>query len=131
MSFVPQYLIKRLLPMDCLHAVDNGVEIHAVNVMMPINIEEIPPNMLDYFDVELDGEKQTREFIEQMNLTVEGKVFNFENAPTELLGMTIPMGAEMVMFLPVPWQAGEEHEICFDVKPDEGAIQIRVKRVIQ
>ena len=32
MSFVPQYLIKRLLPMDCLHAVDNGVEIHAVNV---------------------------------------------------------------------------------------------------
>ena len=41
--------------------------------------------MLDYFDVELDGEKQTREFIEQMNLTVEGKVFNFENAPTNCL----------------------------------------------
>jgi hypothetical protein len=131
MSFVPKYLINRLLPNDCLVAAENGVELNAINVMMPITIEEIPPNFMDYFDIELDGEKKPREFVNQMTLTVEGKTIGIDNVATEFLGMTIPMGAAMKMFIPIEWQTGEEHEIAFDVKAEDTPMTIRVKRTVQ
>jgi hypothetical protein len=52
MSYIPKYILKRMLPADCVKSIEDGIEITFLNVLSPITIEQIPNNVLDYFGSE-------------------------------------------------------------------------------
>jgi hypothetical protein len=129
MSFIPNYIIKRMFPKDCAKVVPNGIEITFINVISPLSIDEIPDNVLDYVDLTLDNAIQSNEFKSKIIITVENKEYTAANAK-EFQGQTIPVGGAVKIFVPITTiKAGEEHEVKLQIKLDN-PIELIIKRTV-
>ncbi|MBD3352737.1 MAG: hypothetical protein GF364_14715 [Candidatus Lokiarchaeota archaeon] len=98
MSYVPKYILKRVVPKDGLFNIDvsgdgniDGFAIKYVNVLTPI---ELPENMQaddlkdQFVGAWIDEEKYT---LEQLNLHYNGKTYSLNDIDS-LMGTTIPVG---------------------------------------
>ncbi len=132
MSYIPKYIIKRLVPPDALKKVEGGVEIHIINVISPLSVDEIPQDIdpLEYLEVKLDGKELPREKLEQLVLTWGDQKFTFSTL-NEMVGQTIAVGQKLSLFFPSDdIKKGEEHEIEVTVKLDN-PINVKVTRTVQ
>lgn len=131
MSFIPKYILKRMLPENCVRGVENGgIEISMVNVISPLTIDEVPDNVLDYVEAKIDGKLVPKDIIAKIKLEFEGQVFTLSNAKTAL-GKTLPVGGSLKITVPdLGLKVGEEHEINVIIKTNN-PIDIKASRVIQ
>jgi hypothetical protein len=129
MSYIPKYILKRMLPADCCKAVAGGVEITMVNVISPISIDEVPDNVLDYVDVKVDGKALDTATKSKVAIEFEGQKYTLGNAKA-VAGKTIPVGGTLKVFAPVSGlKKGETHKVEVIIKLDN-PIQIEVERTL-
>ncbi|HME52141.1 MAG TPA: hypothetical protein VKM55_07980 [Candidatus Lokiarchaeia archaeon] len=127
---IPKYIMKRLFPDDCTKAVEGGVELTLVNVLSAISISSMPDDLQNYVEASIDGDPVSSDVMAQCSLTIEGgKTYTFDNAK-EFENDTIPMGAKITIFAPIPLNQGVEHELHIVIKIDD-PIDITIKRIVQ
>lgn len=130
MSYIPKYILKRMLPKDCVKAVgDGGVEITMVNVISPISIDEVPENVLDYVEVKIDDEPLPKDKMANIEIKFDDDVYTLNNAQ-DALGKTIPVGGKLTITVPeVGLKAGDKHKVDVTIKTDN-PINIGVERKV-
>jgi hypothetical protein len=128
MSYIPKYILKRMIPNDAVKEVAGGIEISIVNVISPISIDEIPDNLLEYLELEADGTKMDNDLKKKIKITYNDKAYSIENAK-ELVGLTIPVGAALKIFAPAPFKKGEKHKVCVTIKTNN-PMTIEVEREV-
>ncbi|MHA1871100.1 MAG: hypothetical protein ACTSXF_09130 [Promethearchaeota archaeon] len=130
MSYVPKYILKRMLPKDCVKKTDDGVVITFLNVISPITIEEIPDNPLDYIEFKIDGKELGKDLIGKVEISYEDKKVTINNIK-DFIGETLPVGGKLNIFLPFKdLNSGEEHEFDILIKTDN-PFHVTVKRTVQ
>jgi hypothetical protein len=138
MSYIPKYILKRMVPADAFKIVSGGLEITAINVISPLSVDSIPDgiNIEEYIDFSIDGTKIPNADKPKCSLSIgEGsdvKTFFVTNQSIKgFEGMVIPVGGKMKIFLPVTnVKSGEEHEFEILIKTDN-PFNIKVTRTIQ
>ena len=129
MSYIPKYILKRMLPKNCIVGTDDGFAINLVNVISPIAIDEIPDNVVDYIDVTINGESVGQDILKGLTITFDDITVGLNNI-AEALGKTVPVGGKLVIKVPKKLDKGTEYEIEVIIKADN-PINIKVKRTIQ
>lgn len=126
MSYVPKYILKRLIPQDGVKAVPGGVEVNAVNVVSPIPIGQLPGNPADMIDVKINGKDLTKEEKNKVTITVDGVKYEF---PKFAEAGDIPVGAKMIFFFPTTeLKAGQE--VTVNLSVPIVSVQIEFTRTI-
>lgn len=122
-----------MIPADAVKAVPGGIEIHVVNVISPMSIDEIPDDylsMIDHIEVTVDGKGISDEQKKLITIGYDGVKYGANNLK-EAIGKTIPVGATLILFAPITGvKKGEEHEIRILVKLDN-PIDIVFTRTVQ
>lgn len=121
-----------MIPENAMKAVEGGVEVTIINVISPINIDDIPENIdpLEYLEVKIDGEIQPRDQLQRLVVTLGGRKYTWSNV-LDARGETVPVGGELKIFFPTDKvKAGEEHEVDVTIKTDN-PINIKVTRTVQ
>lgn len=113
MSYVPKYIMKRLVPQDAVKLVEGGVEIDVVNVISPIPADQIPGDPADIIDVKINGTALTKEEKSKVSITIDGNKIMF---PDFTQAGTVPVGAKLVFFFPTSnYKKGEEVTVALSV----------------
>ena len=106
MSYVPKYILKRLVPKDAVTKVENGVKVKAINVISPIPLSQLPGNPLDEIDLALDGKEMSREEKAKVTVEVNGDTYPLENLRD---AGDVAIGAEMIFFFETDaYNSGDE-----------------------
>ncbi|MHA1819886.1 MAG: hypothetical protein ACTSU2_16090 [Promethearchaeota archaeon] len=130
MSYIPKYILKRMLPKDCIEATDDGFLIKMVNVISPITVEEIPDNVIDYLEVKIDDTPVSDEVKKGIKIkNDEGMEVGIENM-ADAIGVTIPVGGHLTIFVPYKVEKGSKHKFDVLIKADN-PINISVEREVQ
>jgi hypothetical protein len=131
MSFIPKYILKRMIPEKCVKGIEKGgIEISMVNVLSPLTVDEVPDNVLDYIEAKIDGKLVPKDIIAKIKIEFEGQVITLGNAKS-VLGKTLPVGGTLKVTVPeLGLKKGEEHEINVIIKTNN-PIDIKASRVIQ
>lgn len=129
MSYIPKYILKRMLPKDCVKATDDGIEITFLNVISPITIEEIPDDAIDYLVVSVDGNEITDDQKNGIQIEMDGELATIDNIKN-YIGRTIPVGGKLKINVPVKLAAGEKHDFDITIKTDN-PFNIKVSRKVQ
>lgn len=145
MSYIPKYILKRMVPADALFCVDkNGdgkadaIGFYIINVISPISIPaDVPTDPKEL--AKLAGVDSLNSLIK---VTIDGKDIGFDFAKLELrhedksvkisnlkdaAGVTVPVGGKLVVIY--DWPGGMpagEHEISikYGVAGSEGEIAV-------
>jgi len=117
-----------MIPKDAVKAVAGGVEITAVNVISPISVDEVPDDVINYLEVEMDGVKISENQKKGLKIFVAEKEYNLANAK-DLVGQTIPVGATIKIFAPVVLEKGSTHKVNVVIKTNN-PINIEVEREV-
>lgn len=100
MSYIPKYILKRLVPSDSVKKVGDVLNITFVNVLSPINVsEEFPEDLSGKIKVSIDGKPISEEIIFKTELDIEGKTYKVTDLKT-LKGTTIPLGSKILIRVP-------------------------------
>jgi hypothetical protein len=114
MSYIPKYILKRLIPADAVKLVGDFIEIKFINVLSAIQIKTLPPNYLDLITFKVDGKSLEKNIMKQIVFSSEGKEISLAN-PFGANNLLIPMGAIIIVKVPnLGLKKGEEH--TFDMK---------------
>ncbi|MHA1372107.1 MAG: hypothetical protein ACTSWN_17320 [Promethearchaeota archaeon] len=110
MSYIPKYILKRIIPKDALKNVDingdgniDGVMLTYVNVLAPMKIEEDfdeddLKKQFEDADILIDGKKQD---INSMALYMRGRRITTQNI-ADLRGIEVPVGGKIFIYCPMP-----------------------------
>ncbi len=134
MSYIPKYILKRMIPKDAVKIDGDDVVIDATNVISPISIDEIPDDVLNYLEVQVDGEVvlsgDKPELAKGLKLMFDEKAFTMDNIQ-DAVGETLPVGGKLKIIFPnsLGLAAGEEHTVEVLIKTDN-PISIKVTRTI-
>lgn len=130
MSYIPKYILKRMIPMDGIKVIGDYLEVKFVNTISPVQIKTLPANYLELFKLSVDGKSLDQSIIKQMVFSAEGKEISMAN-PFAANNFLIPLGMILKIKLPNPGlKKGEEHII--DVKIAEYTkLSFSVTRTIQ
>jgi hypothetical protein len=129
MSYVPKYILKRMLPPDCIKSVSGGIEITFLNVLSPISIEQIPDNALDYLEFKIDGKEVKGDVKSKIKITMDKEVATISNMKN-YIGRTIPVGGKLGINIPQPLEKGKEYDFEIIIKT-EHPFNVKVQRVVQ
>ncbi|MHA1733766.1 MAG: hypothetical protein ACTSU5_17605 [Promethearchaeota archaeon] len=134
MSYIPKYILKRMVPMDAVKAEEGGVVITFINVISPLTIDDIPEdiNPLDYLEVKVDGEDIPKEDLAKLKIEApdEGISLTMDNFK-DALGKTLPVGGKLFIHFPTDkLKAGETHDVEINIKTDN-PISIKLTRTVQ
>ncbi len=91
MSYIPKYILKRMVPDDAVKNTATGWEIEVTNVISPLTVDQIPDNVMDLFSFKVDEKEMDKN---KMSLRYEDKVVSMKN-PKDALGVTIPVGGKI------------------------------------
>lgn len=88
MSSLPNYILNRMIAFNGVKNTDLGWVIYITNVISPFHVDEVPDNLIELFNVCVDGE-----YLDKNNLSLyfDGKEATVEN-PQEAVGVTVPVG---------------------------------------
>ena len=123
MSYIPKYILKRLIPDNAVKLDGQDLKIQMVNVIQPIPIEEVPEDLLKFIEVKIDNEvvidAQKKDAAEQMKIQWQDKVFTLKNVK-EAQGLTLPVGGTLTIILPNTkgLKVGEMHKFSVLIKAD-------------
>jgi hypothetical protein len=103
MSYIPKYILKRMIPKDAVKLIGDNLEITMVNVISPISIDEVPDDLLNYLELKVDNEVVMGAGNEGvgsgLQIKAEGKVFTLKNVK-EAVGLTLPVGGTLTVVMP-------------------------------
>jgi hypothetical protein len=103
MSYIPKYILKRMIPKDAVKLVGNDLELTMVNVISPISIDEVPDDLLNYLEVKIDNEvvlgADKKDAANGLKIKWEDKTFTMANVK-EAVGLTLPVGGNLVVIIP-------------------------------
>ncbi|MHA1679603.1 MAG: hypothetical protein ACTSUE_01255 [Promethearchaeota archaeon] len=112
---VPKYIIKKMLPEDAFKMVDGRLEIKFINIVSPIQILEIPENLIDMINVKIDGEDLSKDVLEKTEIIFEENVYTITNAG-DAIGKTLSVGQSLTIRLFTSnISPGEQHEFAISV----------------
>jgi hypothetical protein len=128
MSYIPKYILKRMLPKDCVTLEGDLIKVAMTNVISPISIDEIPDDVLNYLELKVDD--KVVEDLSGLKILWEDKEFTLANI-ADAVGETLPVGGKMTLVLPnsVGVAKGEKHDIEVIIKADN-PINIKVSREV-
>ncbi|GAB4315453.1 MAG: hypothetical protein Kow0069_17330 [Promethearchaeota archaeon] len=111
MSYVPRYIMKRIVPMDALANYDttgdgrpDHVGLTYVNLLAPLEIpQDLDPDDLisQLKEVAIDDAPLDREAVLAGQVWYEGEKFTLENLAAAA-GRTVPIGGRLLILLPYP-----------------------------
>ncbi len=97
MSYVPKYIMKRMVPQDAIKKVDGGGSLRIINMIMPLSADIAPSgNPLDYIIVKVQGEELSKEEMEAIEIKVNENTYTFKNLAE---ADTIAVGQEVTFVL--------------------------------
>lgn len=109
MSYVPKYILKRMIPEDGLKKVEGGVQLTMVNMITTIPVGEAPGEIADLLEIKVNDEPLTREQITGIEVSWEDNKYTMENIRD---AGTIPVNVELKFFVPYPdVEVGQEVKI--------------------
>ena len=86
-----------MVAQDGLKKVEGGVQLTLVNVIMPIPLDQVPGEVLDFLTLKVNGKELTKDEMSKVQIDWEEKKYTFMNLKDAL---TIPVGAQVKFFLP-------------------------------
>jgi len=135
LSYIPKYILKRMIPPDAVKIVDDKLQIGIVNVISPLTVENIPDGDLSgYVDIKLDGElvvgEEKQSFAEQLELSFEGETSRLLDLKQHE-GIVLPVGGNLTIIAPNlrNWNPGETHTVTVKLNLDN-PVEIEVERVL-
>ena len=109
MSYIPKYVMKRMVTEDALKHVPGGVELTIVNQVATLPVDQIPGNPAEFFTVKLNGKQFPLADMEKIVIKVNGKAHPL---PKIQEATEIQTGATLAFFFPLKGaKAGEELKI--------------------
>jgi hypothetical protein len=134
MSYIPKYIIKRLIPEDAVKVDGELLKIKMVNVISPISIDEVPDDVLNYLEVKVDDEvvldATKTDMAAGMKLIWNDQEFTLENIK-DAQGQTLPVGGELIVCLPNPGlEVGSTHKFAVTIKTDN-PINVEFEREVK
>ncbi len=88
MSYIPKYILKRMIPADAVSNTEDGWKVAITNVISPLSVDEVPDNVGDLFKITVDDKEIDKKYLA---LAYENTVVTFEN-PKAAIGVTVPVG---------------------------------------
>lgn len=114
MSYVPKYILKRMVPNDAIKLNGEKIEVKFINVLSPIQIKTLPPNYLDLIHLSVDGKPLDKEILKKVVFEADGKEISLEN-PFAANNFLITLGMVLTIKIPnIGLKKGETH--TFGVK---------------
>ena len=127
MSYVPKYVLKRMVPQDAAKAVEGGIQLTILNLITTIPADQIPGDPLDIIEIKLNGEQLTKEEMEKITVTLDDKTIKFGNLQD---AGSVPVNTKMIFFLPTDkLKAGDAVKAEIDIQMVN--VHIEVERTIQ
>ena len=129
MSYIPKYILKRMITADAVKAIPEGVEITAINVISPTTVAEVPKEgVLDKVEFIIDGKPISMEQKAKVKLTFGEKTV-MANKLNDLEGTTLPVGGKIIFILPIQLNKGETHKFELKVNSNRPT-NIEFERVV-
>ncbi|MHA1732746.1 MAG: hypothetical protein ACTSU5_12445 [Promethearchaeota archaeon] len=126
MSYIPKYIMKRLVPPDAMKKVEGGVELTLINVIQPIPADQIPGDPLDFLEVKVNGETLTRDELEQIKVMWEDNEYMLGSIAD---AGTIPIGATIKFFFPTD-KVAKGDEATVEVIIAELGMNLKIERTV-
>ncbi|MFX0100442.1 MAG: hypothetical protein ACFFCS_12790 [Candidatus Hodarchaeota archaeon] len=136
MSYVPKYVLKRMVANDAVKLVGDNIEITIINLIMDIPTSEIPNyvgNLLEKMDMTVDGEVvcgiDFPDVAAKARLWVDDKEYTFDNLVDSGV---IPTNAKMKFVVPnvKGLKVGETHKFGINLKIPEMPINTEIEREV-
>ncbi|MFX0099117.1 MAG: hypothetical protein ACFFCS_06005 [Candidatus Hodarchaeota archaeon] len=113
MSYIPKYVLKRMIPQDAMKKVEGGGTLTMINMVATIPADQIPGSPLDIIEVKINGEEISKEDMAKVEVRIEGNTTMLPDIKE--LG-TIPVNTTVTFFLPTDkFNVGEEVTVEVDV----------------
>jgi hypothetical protein len=126
MSYIPKYIMKRMVPEGAVKNTNTGWEIEVTNVISPLTVDQIPDNVMDIFNFKVDDKEMDKT---KMSLRYEDKVVSLKN-PKDALGVTVPVGGKIYIIAEdKPLPAGT-HKFEINIQIDN-PINITIEREVK
>ncbi len=126
MSYVPKYILKRMIPEDALKKVGNNVELKMINLITTIPISQAPGDIVDLLEVKVNGTDLTRD--EKLKMGIKWGDKNFTLANIRDAG-DIPVNAELVFSVPYA-NAVVGQEAKIEISVPQFSVTIEFTRVV-
>ena len=134
MTYVPKYVLKRLIPPDSVKLEGAVLKVKVVNILMPLPLSEIPGNFLDILSVKLDGEvvlnRTMPDLYNKASIIHNNTTYALKDIKT-INGGVMPVGDEFTIVFPNfrNFKVGETHKIEFNIDIASG-VSIEFERTI-
>ena len=134
MSYIPKYIIKRLIPENGVVAEGDVIKVNAVNVISPIAIDEVPDDFMNFIELKVDDkvvlDGTHRDGADKLSLGYGGKSYNTKNLK-EAQGQTIPVGGQILIVFPntPKLEKGSMHKFTVTIKTNN-PINIEFERKV-
>jgi hypothetical protein len=130
MSYIPKYILKRMLPKECVKLEGDTVHVEMVNVISPLSIDEIPDNYLSYLSVKIDDKEMPEDKKSGIKIGFEDKIFTTSNIK-DAVGVTLAVGGKLNVFFPnfAGVNKGETHNFEVLIKSNN-PINIQFEREV-
>lgn len=113
MSYVPKYVLKRMIPEDAIKAVPGGIDITVSNMIATIPADQIPGDPLDLIHVKVNGTDLSKEAKAQISLTFDEKTYKLGAIRD---AGTIPVNTIIVFHFPsTQYKVGDSVDIEISV----------------
>jgi hypothetical protein len=134
MSYIPKYILKRMIPQDAVKIDGDNIIVEMTNVISPISIDEAPDNVLDYFELKIDGnihiDGTKPDEGKHLKVEWEGKIFTIDNFK-EAVGLTLPVGGKLKFIFRNPnLKSGGTHKFNVTIRTNN-PVNIEFERTIQ
>jgi hypothetical protein len=135
MSYIPRYIIKRMVRKDGVKLVDGNIEITVTNAIAPLVVDEVPEDVINYLEFQVDGKVvvggEVPESSKDFQMKFGEKIFTIDTLK-DALGETLPVGGQLTITYPnsIGLAKGETHEFICIIKYDS-PIQLKFEREIQ
>jgi hypothetical protein len=128
MSYIPKYVMKRMVAENALKQVPGGVELTIVNQVATLPVDAIPGNPATFFTVNLNGKQLPPADMARIVITVNGKAYPL---PKIQEATEIQTGAILKFSFPLKGaKAGEELKIELHVPEINANVEI-VRKISQ
>src|SRR6056297_30509 len=123
MSYIPKYILKRLVPKNAVKLDGDQISVEVTNVVSPIPIGDLPGSLKDVLLLTVDGDvvfsPEKQELADDVELYWEGEQYDLDSIK-EAGGGTLPVGGKLIVKVPNKWgfASGEEHKLKIEVQID-------------
>ncbi len=127
MSYVPKYILKRMIPEDALKKVGNNVELKMINLITTIPISQAPGDIVDLLEVKVNDVALTRDEKLKIGIKWGDKSYTLDNIRD---AGDVPVNAELVFSVPNSSVAvGQEAKI--EISVPQFNVTIEFTRVVK